>query len=138
PQWSMTEYGLLAYWQGNPIYVPGQVYQAMLVAVETDGVNIRLGNWAPIIFKPQTATAEILAGKGTGQGDAGMKIDPAGIFYYDGGYAFPSGPGGVGTYVANSKGLNIGLPAPVISPRINIPIPSFCPCSPVAVPVAGN
>ena len=139
PAWAMTEYGLLASWTGAPALIPGQTSQHMLVT-GTYNADSPIGQpalenlfYAPLRLNARTETA----GAAIGFGAIDVKIDPNGIFYFHPGASFspPSWPGGGGSYVGNSQGLDISIPGVPIMPSPGLPFSSFCPCSPIAVPI---
>lgn len=131
--WSFSEYGILFWWNGAPVFFPGQFYQAMLVAFDPTSLNPR-STYTLLQFNPQTATAAA-AVTSPGFGGGPMKIDANGIFYLDPGPNFGQG-GFNGSYIANSFGLDINIPGigtPLQPLNNGIPLQTFCPCSPVAI-----
>lgn len=133
---SFGDYGLLIWWASggsNPTPIPGQQYQAMLIAFDPTSMFPN-STYALMRFHPQTSTAAQAVTVGAAGGSK-MKIDANGIFYYDPGVNFNFG-GYTGSYIANSFGLDISIPGigtPLQPLNNGIPLQTFCPCSPVAI-----
>lgn len=130
-----TNFGWLISWsKGTYELIKGQGVQSILLttAVDPQGNRIYAPSYAPILLQPRTTKAANMSGLSN---IADMKIDPNGILYMR-----STGGGSDPTYVANSQGLDLSIPGITIDASKltgNLALPSFCPCSPVAVPVGG-
>ena len=134
-----SRFGMTLSWQTSTFsLIPGQGSQTIFVTGKFDpGGNQRPPafselKWAPIRWRPQTANANA-AIQSTGIPD--VKIDPNGVVHFH-----PKGAGATLTYVANSQGLDITIPGVSVDmskANLNMALPSFCPCSPIAIPIAG-
>lgn len=105
----------------NPLYPTGRFYNPQ---------------WFPLNLLPQTAKS-FQASTLSGLIDA--KLDPFGIMYV---HDVSNGGSPDYTYVATSFGLDIPFPNLMVQPIKDaiwpIALPSWCPCSPVAIPVGGG
>ena len=136
---SNSRFGMTLSWQTSTFsLIPGQGSQTIFITGKFDPGGNQTPpmfselKWAPIRWRPQTtnAHAAVIA---TGIPD--IKIDPNGIVYLH-----AKGGGSMPSYVANSAGLDITIPGVLVDMskvNLNMALPSFCPCSPVAVPIGG-
>lgn len=129
-----TNFGWVISWQGsNYPLIQGQGSQSILLTCSIDPDSDLFGfRYAPIRWNTKTTKA---AAAVSAPGIPNIKIDPNGIMYMQ-----ASGSGSDPTYVGNSAGLDINIPGvqiPTNDLTGNLALPSFCPCSPVAVDIAG-